>query len=1083
MLLATMLALLLCLSSAAAAPLTLEAGGGALTLSLDASTLAYKLSAAGVDWFDSAGKGGEGGYAFSADGKQATLAKGGMKPIGAPTKGAGSDASGAYTSLSVAFSRSGSKPEWVATFKAFTNRTAIAFEQQWPQAVPNSAGGSVFPALHKAAAHDVGTLEYTGSSCGFMVGAKGEFPGIAGGSSKGYIVLAPRDTSGAGAGVTFAVGPVTEHFANQASNGHDSLNYGMADSFEFVPAGYTIETVLVASLSGHAAGAMSAAERVSVPSGGVNGALFEYGDYVLSRHSKTRARGDHKTETEYLGYSTTAFYFYNLCDCLDVPVCVGEAACNKSNGLPSAHNRQTCVNSPIPSKYLQEAAKPGVCGSYADTLIAVNAALKEQKIPIKHFLLDSWWYGEGWNGGASLWEDVPTCTGNDTSLAPNAYPADTFPKGLKAFHETVGTEKSIWVHNGFWSPTSPYREKYAFAEARGPPQGDGLWNHVFSENKKWGLGTIKQDHIGEQMGATKSGYKNVSVFKSWMTGMGDGAAANDVGVLYCCAPPNIHMNGVTVPAAYAVRASPDYVWGAGGRPLKLPTVQWAIGPDNAFHWSGLGLLPYKDTFISNFTSTQKSGGWTNDTKQWPSFKGYHEMNAPTHALMSLLSMASVTFGDAVGESNKTLLMQLCREDGMLLKADRPATAIDAQFQAMMFNTWPGGKPGGEPGGMVTAACSPTNKMQQFVYDKETKVLKLAGGKSNEGCIDVGGCKKVAGSEVHLYDNSLGACGTVSVCKGTNEQWTIVKDAKSGFDTIQTAMKTDKPMCLSASGVLAECGGSDTLWALPRSPGTTPFTIKTTTHDDQHCLTAPKALENGALESTAAAVEARAEALFPSATSDVSAGYRNAYATSDLLMEQIEAKRALDEQCKGGFGAPQGPLGEIYSTHTTVGDMTWRWVVGVQVASDFNVTAQALGIAAGDGGGYVSYTYSDESMWHGADVKAFAGGLTVHESGTELCVTSPDFDIKTPCFPFQLHAVAPVASNGWALLGETDKFVPVSNQRIASVTAAASGGFILNLKGAAGETVTMGAADVSGKKTPVYAQATIGADGTATLTLK
>jgi len=169
-----------------------------------------------------------------------------------------------------------------------------------------------------------------------------------------------------------------------------------------------------------------------------------------------------------------------------------------------------------------------------------------------------------------------------------------------------------------------------------------------------------------------------------------------------------------------------------------------------------------------------------------------------------------------------------------------------------------------------------------------------------------------------------------------------KDDQSAA-AIQTAMKTDKPMCLSASGVLAECGGSDTLWALPRSPGTTPFTIKTTTHDDQHCLTAPKALENGALESTAAAVEARAEALFPSATSDVSAGYRNAYATSDLLMEQIEAKRALDEQCKGGFGAPQGPLGEIYSTHTTVGDMTWRWVVGVQVASDFNVTAQALGI--------------------------------------------------------------------------------------------------------------------------------------------
>ena len=41
--------------------------------------------------------------------------------------------------------------------------------------------------------------------------------------------------------------------------------------------------------------------------------------------------------------------------------------------------------------------------------IAVNEALKEQGIPIKHFQLDSWWYGEGWNNGVALWEDIPQC--------------------------------------------------------------------------------------------------------------------------------------------------------------------------------------------------------------------------------------------------------------------------------------------------------------------------------------------------------------------------------------------------------------------------------------------------------------------------------------------------------------------------------------------------------------------------------------------------------------------------------------------------------------------------------------------------
>ena len=80
-----------------------------------------------------------------------------------------------------------------------------------------------------------------------MVGAKGEFPGITGGSGKGYIVLTPRDTVGGGAAASLALGPVSEHFANQARNGGDSLLYGMAPTFDFVPAGFTIETILVAS--------------------------------------------------------------------------------------------------------------------------------------------------------------------------------------------------------------------------------------------------------------------------------------------------------------------------------------------------------------------------------------------------------------------------------------------------------------------------------------------------------------------------------------------------------------------------------------------------------------------------------------------------------------------------------------------------------------------------------------------------------------------------------------------------------------------------------------------------------------------
>ena len=110
-----------------------------------------------------------------------------------------------------------------------------------------------------------------------------------------------------------------------------------------------------------------------------------------------------------------------------------------------------------------------------------------------------------------------------------------------------------------------------------------------------------------------------------------------------------------------------------------------------------------------------------------------------------------------------------------------------------------------------------------------------------------------------------------------------------------------------------------------------------------------------------------------------------------------------------------------------------------------------------------------------------GKIRVLEASTEeLCNTSPDFGIKTRCFPFQLHAVAPVATNGWALVGETGKFLPVSQQRISSIQVIPGGGFLLHIMGAPGEVVEMGAADVTNSKPPIYASATIGSDGTALL---
>jgi len=248
---------------------------------------------------------------------------------------------------------------------------------------------------------------------------------------------------------------------------------------------------------------------------------------------------------------------------------------------------------------------------------------------------------------------------------------------------------------------------------------------------------------------------------------------------------------------------------------------------------------------------------------------------------------------------------------------------------------------------------------------------------------------------------------------------------------------------------------------------------------------------------------RAEELFPK-SSQVSQSYRMAYATSHELMEQIDRRRSENEQCGRGYGAPQGPLGEIYSTHTTIyvkafgaepgqeSSLTWRYVVGVQLSDDFNVSAQALAVggemtgAKGAPVSLVSYKFDDSTTFQPIttdELVPFGVGypLMLRKSDDGLCETGQGkYPIQTRCFPFQWHAIAPVASNGWALTGEVGKFVPVSQQRIVALSVLTNGGFELQLHGAPDELVTIGAADVRRGGKVHYAHATIGSDGTANL---
>ena len=81
-------------------------------------------------------------------------------------------------------------------------------------------------------------------------------------------------------------------------------------------------------------------------------------------------------------------------------------------------------------------------------------------------------------------------------------------------------------------------------------------------------------------------------------------------------------------------------------------------------------------------------------------------------------------------------------------------------------------------------------------------------------------------------------------------------------------------------------------------------------------------------------------------------------------------------------------------------------------------------------------------------------------------------------PYVYWLLAPIGKAGWALLGELEKVVPLSAQRVASVTDVSGSPYAARLVGAPGEVVSISAVDASAAPLAVRsATCTLDAAGT------
>lgn len=155
-----------------------------------------------------------------------------------------------------------------------------------------------------------------------------------------------------------------------------------------------------------------------------------------------------------------------------------------------------------------------------------------------------------------------------------------------------------------------------------------------------------------------------------------------------------------------------------------------------------------------------------------------------------------------------------------------------------------------------------------------------------------------------------------------------------------------------------------------------------------------------------------------------------------------------------------PPGMVTATSTVLGSLAWHYVLSVDVAAPFKLAAGDL-YPRMEG---APSTWVLHSWFSGHHPTGCVNGSLAVASGCLAATVASARDIpaihntrpimvENDTHTFDLVMLAPVASNGWAFLGEVGAYVSVSSDRFDSVHFSASG-IIAAVSGAVGETIEL-----------------------------
>ena len=409
--------------------------------------------------------------------------------------------------------------------------SALVFEQRFHTAASRTGGGglvSSFPTFGLPAAAERPPryfVQWDGDMAGQLYKAGTWAAGARVGG--GLVGTAPLVVFAEDLRTSAVVSPLSSFMVAAAQPSRDGVAYGVLGSVASVPAGFGVETVVVASR-------------------GVREAMLSWGDALLRYHGKRREAAWARDATlRHLGYATDngAYYYYNV---------------HPDRGPPGR--------------------------TYESTILEVAAYARRAGIPYRYWLADSWWYSKGPETagvprpGVARWEPM-------REIFPRGLGALANATGWRLMaHNRYWSASTPYArqNGGEW----PFELDRATGFA--VPASRAFWDHLFGRAREggWRLATYEQDWMNFQNERLPALTRSATAARAWLRDLGDAADAAGVSVQYCMSYARHVLQSVESAAVTQARGSGDYRAGndqwqpLGMTALLLHAVGLAVSKDN-----------------------------------------------------------------------------------------------------------------------------------------------------------------------------------------------------------------------------------------------------------------------------------------------------------------------------------------------------------------------------------------------------------------------------------------------------------------------------------------------------------------------